>query len=115
MNKLKEIKEYIENNYDIVCEETLNCRKIPQLLMKDKKYDVTIKVEKPDSNHYLYGKCDYVIDCNYDANKKHGTELCWHGGGYSCEYTHENIDKFLNNWFDKKKEKQLSIFDVIGC
>lgn len=109
---LNEIKEYIESNYEIPVKITLNCLKERELLMKDKKYDVTIRISKPDKRHYLYGKCDLVLWCDYKANKKWQCELSYHAGGYSCEYTKSNIDDFLGKWFKKSKEKQLTIFDI---
>lgn len=112
MTKLDEVKYYIENNYSITVEKTMDCLKKLQLLMKDKKYDITIQIHQPSEDHYLYGKCKYVLDCTYEANKKYKSELCYHSGGYSCEYTNENIDRFLNRWFKKNREKQLTIFDI---
>jgi len=111
--KLEEIKKYIEDNYSIQCETHVNYLNEQELLIKDIKYDITLQIEQPSEKHFLYGKCGYVIDCNYNANKKYQSELGHHGGGYSCECTYENIDKFLAQWFNKNDERQLNIFDYL--
>ena len=85
------------------------------LLLKAKKYDIKIGIKKPSERHFLYRKSEYVLEFDFNANKKYQTELCYHGGGWDDEYNEDNynnIDEFLSEWFIKPNEKQLSLFDI---
>lgn len=114
--KLYEIKEYIANTYDISAEISPSFLYEHNLLIKAKKYDINISICETKEDHYLYGKYEFVLFFDYEANKKYRNELNCHGGGYSDGYDekdYSNIDKFLNHWFEIKKEKQLTIFDYV--
>lgn len=114
----KSIKEHIQYKYGIEVEQISDSIYDYQLLIKSKKYDLTIALEQADDRHYLFNKYKYVLYFDYNANKKYRNELNWHGGGYSDGFTqndYSNIDNFLNDFIEVKNNKsqmQLSIFDI---
>lgn len=113
--ELYKIKSYIENSYNISIEELKDEFYDHALLIRVKKYDLIISLEEPSIEHFLNGKCKYVLNFDYEANKKYRSELCCHGGGYAdiySEHDYSNIEKFLDEYCIRKSKKQLSIFDI---
>lgn len=111
INDLNIVKEYILNNYkiDSIIKECFTYKY--KLIIKHKKYDLEIHITDATDDNYLNDKKG--IGFNYQANKRYNSELNYHGGGYLVEYKNfDEIDKFLSN-FGYKKEKQISIFDLI--
>lgn len=114
---IKEIKKYIEENYNIKTELKEFYESKNNIYINAEKYDLNIGIAATDKNHYLYGKCDYYLIFDYEANKKYKNELNWHGGGFHDKYepnNYSNIDKFLNKFIVKKLiQKQMTIFDFL--
>lgn len=113
---LNKIKKCIEETYSITTEISPKYLHKYNILIKSQKYDINISVCQAKESHYLYGKYKFVLFFDYEANKKYRSELNFHCGGYSGGYdenNYSNIKKFLNHWFEEKKEKQLSIFDYL--
>ncbi len=114
--KISCLFKYINDNYDVYAEIKPRFLYENNIYIKTEKYDLNISIGKPDEKHYLFGKCDYYISFDYEANKKYRSELCWHGGGYDDifnENNFSNVDKFLNRWLEKRNTRQLNIFDCI--
>lgn len=112
--KISCLFKYINDNYDVYAEIKPRFLYENNIYIKTEKYDVNIGVEKVQEKHYLFGKCEYYIDFDYEANKKYRNELNWHGGGYDDIFNENNffnVDKFLSKWLEKKNTKQFDIFD----
>lgn len=114
---LKKILNYINQTYDVEAEivPRFDCQ--DNIYIKTKQYDLNIEVEQPGEDHYLYGKSEYVLNFDYEANKKYRTELQYHSGSWSEAYNdndYSNIDEFLEEFCKKRKYKQMSIFDYKG-
>ena len=108
------IRKFIEDTYNIKTELVPNYLYKNNILIKTAKYDINISFCETEKDHFCYGKYKFVLFFNYEANKKYQSELNYHGGGYSVGYddnNYSNIEKFLNHWFQKKKNRQMSIFD----
>ena len=114
-NELQKILSYINENYEekgIVKPDCLGNEN--NIYIASKKYDLNILIEEPNEGHYLYKKCKYCISLDYNANKKYRSELDWHGGGGCYEYNendYSNVKEFLDEFCERKKCKQVSIFD----
>lgn len=111
IDELNNIKNYILNNYKI--DSTIEEWFIHEyrLIIRHKKYDLTIYVTDPSEDNYLNGKKGIGLD--YQANKKYCSKLNYEGGGCLKEYKNfDELDKFLSR-FGYKKQIQMTIFDLI--
>lgn len=117
MNRfLDKILNYINENYDVNAIKKSRYSYNYNIYISTEKYDLNIGISQTKDDCYLFGKSDYYLSFDYDANKKYKTELCYHSGGYIDTFNVEdfsNIDKFLSRWLQKKEFKQTTIFDFI--
>lgn len=114
--KINKLFQYINSNYNVNAEIKPRYLYEHNIYIVTEKYDLNIGIGEVYKKHYLFGKCNYYISFNYEANKKYRTELNWEGGGYSDCYNEQdfsNVDTFLNKWCEKKNCKQLTIFDLL--
>lgn len=82
------------------------------ILISSEKYDLNISISKPDEEHYLFGKSEYCIDFDFEANRKYRTILSYHGGGCSEPFDlndFSNVDNFLNEYCKNKEYEKLSM------
>lgn len=112
--EINKILNYINENYEDRAEIKPNifgdkCN----ICIYSEKYDLEILLKEPEKNHYLFGKCKYCIDLDYETNKKYGKNN-YHGGGGSYEYNsndYSNIKSFLDDFCKPRKYKQINLFD----
>ena len=115
--QLNKILYYINENYEEQAIIRPDISEYPyNIYISAKKYDLEISIKIPKEDHYLYGKCNYVLYFDYKANKKYRNELNWHGGGSSEKYNeidYSNIAEFLDEYCTRSKNKQMTIFDYL--
>ncbi len=114
---INKILNYINKNYQVNAIIKTKFNNKYNIFVETQKYDLNITLKKAYKGHYLFGKVEYVLSFNFEANKKHRTELSYHGGGHSDGYYENdftNIDNFLNRFCEKKKYEQTTIFDFLG-
>lgn len=104
--------EYIKSHYEDLVALNPEFNNEFNILVTSEKYDLNISISKTYEGHYLFGKSEYCIDFDYNANKKYKTILGYHGGGWSEPFDindFSNVDNFLNEYCKKKEYEQLSI------
>ena len=70
-SEINKILNYINENYEDQAEIKTNILGNKyNIYVYSEIYDLEISLKKPEKDHYLFGKCKYCIDLDYETNKK---------------------------------------------
>lgn len=114
---INQILNYIKDNFED--EAIIKPRYLydNNIYIASKKYDLNISIEKTTKDNYLYGKSEYCLHFDYDANKKYRVEEMYCGGDHCDPFNEKDfscIDSFLKEFCKRKTFKQMTIFDLEG-